>query len=418
MRSTAVIIGAGPGGGAAAIRLKQLGVRDVVLLDKDRFPREKTCGSALSPNGLKVVQELGIAPEVKRLGYVINSLKIVTPGNRVMQLSTEQAAIVLLRKHFDNLLVAEAQRLGVDFRGGYKANELIRDRGRVVGVRARSSTGAVEELRADYVLCADGAHSIFSWDPRPKHTISTLMGWWEDFPFEPGTMEMIFDKNLSPLYGWLFPETPDRVNIGICIDGEGDEPGAREHDGRKKTTRNVREVFDRFLQDHFADRLRGARQIGKFKGHPISYTTWINDCTGAGVLYVGEGARITHNATGEGIYHAMQSGIYAAEAIADVVNGQASEAKAWRRYTWRNREKFTFGFLMGHVLRAALKTPLFDAIAVGYNTPSIRRLATWAVGSALAGSHVDVARSNGIEKLAQVTPLKPRSARDKQVAAR
>jgi len=413
MRKTVAIIGAGPGGGAAAIRLQQLGVRNVVLLDKDRFPREKTCGSALSPNGLKVVNELGIGAEVRRLGYLIRSLRIVTPGNRTMQLSTEQAAVVLLRKHFDNLLVEQAQKLGAEFRGGWKATELLREGGRVVGVRGKDG----DEVRADYVLCADGAHSIFSWDPRPKRTISTLMGWWEDFPFQPGTMEMIFDKNLSPLYGWLFPETEDRVNIGICMDGEEDAPGAREHDGRKKTTRNVREVFDRFLQDHFAERLTHARQIGKFKGHPISYTTWIKDCTGNGVLYLGEGARITHNATGEGIYQAMQSGMYAAEALADVLTGRATEQQAWRRYTWRNRQRFTFGFFMGHVLRGALKTPLFDAIAVGYNTPSIRRLATWALGSALAGSHVDVADASE-ERLAKVTPLRPGGrARDKRVAA-
>jgi geranylgeranyl reductase family protein len=392
MRKTAVIIGAGPGGGAAAIRLLQRGVRDVVLVDKDRFPREKTCGSALSPNGLKLIQELGVGAEVKRLGYIIRSLKIKTPGNREMQLSTEQAAVVLLRKHFDNLLVEQACKLGVDFRQGFKATELIREGGRVVGVRSKD-----DEVRADYVLCADGAHSIFSWDTRPKRTISTLMGWWEDFAFEPGTMEMIFDKNLSPLYGWMFPETTKRVNIGICIDGE--------EDGHK-TSRNVRDVFQQFLDDHFRDRLRGARQIGKFKGHPISYTTWIKDCTGDGVLYLGEGARITHNATGEGIYQAMQSGVYAADALADVLSGASSEAKAWRHYTWQNRRRFTFGFVMGHVLRGALRTPLFDAIAVGYNSPTIRKLATWAVGSALAGSHVDIARDES-PLIQRVEPLSP-----------
>src|SRR5437773_1403803 len=173
MKTTAVIIGAGPGGAAAAVRLAQRGVRDVVLVDKDRFPRDKTCGSALSPNGLKVA-----------------------------------------------------------------------------GVRGKDG-----ELRADYVIAADGAHSMFSTDPRPRRTISTLMGWWEGMPFAPGTMEMIFDKQLSPLYGWMFPETDARVNIGICMDGE-------DKDGRK-TERNVRDVFARFLDDHFRDRLRGARQIGK-----------------------------------------------------------------------------------------------------------------------------------------------------------
>ena len=399
MRNTAVIIGAGPGGGATAVRLLQRGIKNVVLLDKDRFPREKTCGSALSPNALKVIQELGIVPEVKRLGYPITSLKIVTPGKREMHLSTEQAAIVLLRKHFDNLLVERAQSLGVDFRGGFKAVGLMREGSRVVGVRGKTKDGGDEEIRADYVLCADGAHSIFSWDDRPKQTISTLMGWWEDFAFEPNMMEMVFDKNLSPLYGWMFPESDVRVNIGICIDGEEESTLAREHDGRKKTTRNVRDVFLKFLDDHYRDRLRGARQIGKFKGHPISYTTWVRDCTGDGVIYLGEGARITHNATGEGIFHAMQSGMYAADAVADVLAGVTSEQKAWSRYTWQVRRRFTFGFLMGHVLRGALKTPLFDAIAVGYNSPSIRRVATWALGSALAGSHVDVAQA------ATVTPL-------------
>jgi geranylgeranyl reductase family protein len=374
MRNTAVIIGAGPGGAAAAVRLAQRGVKGVVLVDKDRFPREKTCGSALSPNGLKIVGELGIGDAVKTLGYHIHSLRIVTPGNREMHLrTTDGAAVVLLRKHFDNLLVERAQALGVEFRGGFRASELLRQGERVVGVRGKD-----EEIRADYVICADGAHSIFSTDQRPKRTISTLMGWWEGMRFAPGTMEMVFDRNLSPLYGWMFPETEERVNIGICMDGEGP-------DGRK-TERNVREVFARFLDDHYRQRLVGTRQVGKFKGHPISYTTWIRDCTGDGILYLGEAARITHNATGEGIYQAMQSGVYAADALAEAISGRASEDKAWARYTWQCRQRFTFGFVMGHVLRGALRTPLFDAIALAYNSPAVKKVATWALGSALAGS--------------------------------
>jgi menaquinone-9 beta-reductase len=397
MRNTAVIIGAGPGGAAAAVRLAQRGVKGVVLLDKDRFPREKTCGSALSPNGLKIAEELGIRADVDRLGYKIHSLRVVTPGNREMHLTTgDGAAVVLLRKHFDNLLVERARSLGVDFRSEFHANELVRDgRGRVVGVRGRNG----QELIADYVVAADGAHSVFSTDPRPKRTISTLMGWWEGMRFEPGTMDMIFDRNLSPLYGWMFPESDVRVNIGICMDGEGP-------DGRK-TERNVRDVFARFLDDHYRERLVGTRQIGKFKGHPISYTTWIRDCTGDGILFLGEAARITHNATGEGIFHAMQSGIFAADALADVVGGRVSEDKAWARYTWQCRQRFTFGFVMGHVLRGALKTPLFDAIAMAYNSPSVKRVATWALGSALAGSHLT--EMQPVRSPTRETPPPPRA---------
>jgi menaquinone-9 beta-reductase len=400
MKKQVVIVGAGPGGAAAAVRLAQRGVRNVLLLDKDEFPREKTCGSALSPNGVKLIEELGIGDEVRERGYVIRSLWLVTPGHKRFKLTTDTAAIILLRKYFDNLLVEQAKRLGVEFRGNTKVLELVKERGRVVGVKTKDG----ERIDAELVIGADGAHSIFSEDPRPKRTISTLMGWWENFPIEPHTIDMVFDRNLMPLYGWMFPETPERVNIGICMEGEDDVHG-REHAGRKKTTRNVREVFDQFLRDHYADKLKGARQIGKLKGHPISYTTWIRDLTRPGFAYLGEGGRMTHNATGEGIYQAMQSGCYAAEAAADIVQGVAGEEKAWRDYTWRCRRQFTGGFVMGHVIRGMLRTPLLEWVAAAYNNPSVRSVATWALGTALAGS-----TAKDVQEVAPPEVVEPRAA--------
>jgi menaquinone-9 beta-reductase len=376
MRSPVVIVGAGPGGSAAAITLAKRGIQDVILLDKDEFPRDKTCGSALSPNGVKMLDELGVGAEVHRRGYSINAMRLTTPGNREIYLASEQAAVILLRKDFDDLLVQRAKDLGVTFRPAFHARELLTEGGRVTGVRSKDG----EEIRAGHVLCADGAHSVFSTDPRPRRTISTLMGWWEGVPFEPHTIQMIFDKNLSPLYGWMFPETPERVNIGICIDGE-EESG-------EKTKRNIREVFQRFLDDHFRVRLMVARQIGRWKGHPISYTTWIGHCHAPGVVYLGEAARITHNATGEGIYQAMQSGVYAAEAMAAIRKGEASEEQAMRDYTRTCRRRFTASFVIGHAVRALVRTPLLDGLSTLYNSPRVRGAVTWALGSALAGSHV------------------------------
>jgi flavin-dependent dehydrogenase len=213
------------------------------------------------------------------------------------------------------------------------------------------------------------------------------MGWWEGVPFEPHTIQMIFDKNVAPLYGWMFPETPTRVNIGICIEGEGD--------GGEKTGRNVREVFQRFLDDHFRVRLMLARPVGRWKGHPIAHTTWIDHCHAPGVVYLGEAARITHNATGEGIYQAMQSGVYAAEAIAAIWKGHASEERAMRDYTWACRRRFTASFLMGHVVRGLVRTPLLDGAATLYANPRVRGAISWALGSARAGSHVPSRGSGG-----------------------
>jgi flavin-dependent dehydrogenase len=182
---------------------------------------------------------------------------------------------------------------------------------------------------------------------------------------------VMFDKELSPLYGWMFPEGNGRVNIGICVDA--DAAGQHHANERRKPQRDLRPTFAAFLQRHYADRLGHATQMGKWKGHPISYTTWVSDCTTPGALYLGEGARITHNATGEGIYQAMQSGVYAADAIADVQLQGTDKTRAWQTYLARNRKKLTASFVVGHALRGIMRTPLLDWVALAYNNSAVRR---------------------------------------------
>lgn len=373
MRNSAIIVGGGPGGAAAAIALAQRGVDNIVLVDKEGFPRDKTCGSGLSPNALVVLDKLGLKEQVWQMGYPISGLRLVTREGREIKVRSQEAAVVCLRRQFDNALIERALQLGVTVKTPFTAKELVRENGRVVGVRSGD-----EEIRADFTLVVDGANSVFSFDPRPKTKIQTLMGWYENFPYEENMLDMIFSKHVAPLYGWMFPEAPNRVNIGICIDGEDGKHAAGK--------RNVRDVFQAFLDENYSKQLAGARQIGKLKGHPISWTNWVRDVSAPGVVYVGEAARMTHNATGEGIFQAMQSGVFAADAIADIRSGIASEPEAMRRYLWRCRKEFTVSFAMGHVVRALVQTPILDGLARVYNHPMMRKLVTTAIGSALAGS--------------------------------
>ena len=367
-----VIVGAGPGGSAAAIALAQRGVRGVLLLDRARFPRQKTCGSGISPLGLRVLGELGVENEVRRRGRMIHSLILKTPGGRTVQLSGGDAAVILLRRDFDQLMVDRARAVGVQFRDAAPVTALVEERGRVAGVRI-----GAEEIRSRCVLCADGAHSAFSVDPRPRRTLATIMGWWENFQYEPGTLEMIFDSRITPLYGWMFPETPTRVNIGLVVDG----PRA----GSSGDLGNLRQVFQGFLDEHYAPRLRAAQPVGKWAGHPISYSAWTRAAGRPGALYVGESARLTNAATGEGIYQAMRCGVIAADAVARVTAGRIDEARAWRDYTRRCRRTFAPGFLIGHAFRVAVRIGALDAVARVYQQPRLRRIASWAIGSALAG---------------------------------
>jgi geranylgeranyl reductase family protein len=375
-----VIVGAGPSGASAAIALRQRGIEDVLLLDRDDFPRDKTCGSGLSPNALSLAIELGIDREVSAQSYPIDRVRIVTPGGREMVLASDAAAVVLLRKEFDNLLVQRARTLGATFESGFVGRSLIREGGRVVGVRGLGETpdGPPKEHRGRVVLCADGAHSIFSTDDRPKRSIATLMGWWEGLEHEHGQLDMIFDKNVAPLYGWMFPETDTRVNIGICLDT--DDAG--------KPVRPLRETFEGFLRDQYGGRIEKAERVGRLKGHPIVYTTWFGHSTEPGALRIGEAARVTHNATGEGISQAMQSGIYAADAVTAVLREGVREQRAWQRYEWQHRKRFTAGFMGGLALRGIVDSPVLDGVARLYNSPRVKRTVVRLLGSALAGSKV------------------------------
>src|SRR5262245_4173072 len=257
IRADVLIIGAGPAGSAAAIHLAQLGVRSVLLVDKQHFPRDKTCGSGVSPKGIEILKALRVWDAIAGEAYRINGLRLVTPGDSEAYISggDDAVAIICQRRTLDDCLLRRALSLGVQFIPGFHARTLLYEGTRVAGVEARDG----QAVRARYTIVADGAHSRFTLNSEGKRTIQGIMGWWENIAFTPNHVEMIFDRMVSPHYGWLFPETPSRVNIGICYE----DP---------IHTKNANALFDRFLEKHYKTRLDRAIQLRQWKGHPISYS--------------------------------------------------------------------------------------------------------------------------------------------------
>ncbi len=54
-----LIVGAGPGGSAAAYHLARHGI-DVLAVDKATFPREKVCGDGLTPRSVGAIERMGV----------------------------------------------------------------------------------------------------------------------------------------------------------------------------------------------------------------------------------------------------------------------------------------------------------------------------------------------------------------------
>jgi menaquinone-9 beta-reductase len=352
------IIGAGPAGLATAVRLGQLGVGRVVVVDRLDFPRDKTCGSAVSPKGCSVLNALGVSEAVSRESYAVNGLRLVTPlGRDVIVSSPQDVALICNRRTLDYLLLQRAQETGARFLGNFEASFLLQRGDRVVGFRSSDE----REVRADYTVVADGTHTRFACERGPHRLIQAIMGWWEDVPFRPHHVEMIFDALVAPYYGWLFPEGPGRVNIGICYE----DP---------RLSRNARQLFQDFLTKHYRERLAAARQVGTWKGHPISYAATIARLTSPGRMVVGEAGRITHPATAEGIYQGMRSGMLAAQALHNILKQGAEPARTLHEYERACRKAFGASFRGASLWRRFVSSGGLD-VAVGIlNRPTSRRL--------------------------------------------
>jgi len=106
------VVGAGPAGAAAALRLARLG-RRVVLVDRARFPRDKVCGGCLSPLAQRELAALGIeAP-----GVPVRTLVLCARGRRGR---APVALRALSRRALDQLLVERAVAAGAGFRDGVR----------------------------------------------------------------------------------------------------------------------------------------------------------------------------------------------------------------------------------------------------------------------------------------------------------
>jgi flavin-dependent dehydrogenase len=196
------------------------------------------------------------------------------------------------------------------------------------------------------------------------------MGWWEDVPFRANHLEMVFDPMVLPLYGWLFPESERLVNIGITYE---------DAEGRDRA--NARELFRRFLDKHYAQRLAGARQVGAWKGHPIAYSYRVERLSSPGRLVVGESGLLTHPATAEGIAQALRSGMMAAESLRDILVAGTTESEAFAAYGKRCRRAFRGSFLRGLLFRGFVRTPALDGMMRLGQSPLVRRAAARILAS-------------------------------------
>jgi len=293
-----IVVGAGPAGSVAARELARRG-RRVVLIEAKRFPRPKICAGGISPRARAGLRRLGLWNRIAPEAHEISGIRLGAPSGRETLWIGAASAAVLNRSRLDHLLAQAAVEAGAELREGCSASALLVERGRTSGVRLAGG----DVLQAKWVIAADGANGRLGSDPRPRRRLQTCVAWFRGLAFTPHVLEMYFDAEIAPHYGWLFPESEAVANVGICLDAE------------RLGRRSVRDVLDRFLDRHFAARRASAETIGRWRGFPISVAGEVRHRAPLGTLLAGEACRLVNPATGEGISHAVHSGALAAECV-------------------------------------------------------------------------------------------------------
>ncbi|OGB91216.1 MAG: hypothetical protein A3G35_05025 [candidate division NC10 bacterium RIFCSPLOWO2_12_FULL_66_18] len=298
------IVGAGPAGSTAARELARGGAR-VCLLDRARFPRPKPCGGALSPRVLRHLPS-GVEGLVRaRIQRAVFTFRSCRPFEVT---STLPMGYMVCREEFDAWLCGSAEEAGACVREGVAVRRVERT-GTGFAVRASG-----EDIRASWVVGADGANSLVAAQLLPRRLPAKFIGVESEVPYEGDDLEetVLVDVGRYPGgYAWAFPKG-DRVNVGVMLEF----PRGRE--------------------------LRGALAafVGGVPGLPSAAAAcWQSapvaaplrepaPCAGTGVLLVGDAARLADPFLGEGIYYAIKSGSLAAKALLAGRN----EADAAARY--------------------------------------------------------------------------------------
>jgi geranylgeranyl reductase family protein len=313
-----VVVGAGPGGSAAAHYLAKVGL-DVLLLDKFDFPRDKTCGDALTPRALGVLDDMSLLEAVLHAGRSVPTARIVAPNSYATMAPIARGtgrpgyALVIPRLILDDMIRQQAVASGAKFEGRVYVTAIERSDD---GVEIKGGRyGRQVSIRARMAVIATGANiklllNIGLLGKAPPMMLAAR-AYYEEVSGLDDCLNLSFEGVPLPGYGWGFPLSGTQANIGAGF-------FLRDRSWRTLPATPAA-AFQNFVRTHTLQTMLGhARQIGPVQGYPLRVDFATAPTFGERVLLVGEAAGLVNPLTGEGIDYALESGKIAAQHLVDL----------------------------------------------------------------------------------------------------
>jgi geranylgeranyl reductase family protein len=359
-RYDVLVIGGGPSGAAAAYWLAQRG-RRVLIVEKKRFPREKTCGDGLTPRAVRELHDMGLAdPLGDYLRY--EGLRSIAHGVTLELAWPDHPdfppyGYVIRRRDLDEMVAGQAVKAGATFWPAAEASSPLVEGGLVTGaVVHRRDSGTREAVRARYLVVADGANSRFGRALGAARDRSYPLGMavrgyftspYHDDPWIESHLDLRDrDGNHLPGYGWVFPVGDGTVNVGV---------------GLLSTFAAWKSVNTSHLMDAFVATapprwgISPDSACGPPTGGKLPTGGSVRPAIGPTWLVVGDAGAAINPFNGEGIAYAYETGRIAADALHLAL--ATGDGLALQRYPQRLEELYGLYFKVARAFVKAIGNP-------------------------------------------------------------
>jgi menaquinone-9 beta-reductase len=373
-----VVAGAGPGGAAAAAHLAARG-HDVVVLEKEPFPRDKVCGDGLTPRVVGELLELGMLEEAhgRVEGWATQKGLRIHGGATEMELPWPTLddwpswGATATRRVFDHAVARRAVELGARLHEGITVTApRWRDvtESRAAGVTWRDADGRSGEVRAPVVIAADGASGglgkhlgVSRRTDRPMAVAART--YYRSPRADDDWISSFLDLrdaegDLLSGYGWVFPLDDGTINVGL---------------GLLSTSKDFQAVSYRKLLESWAGGMAEEwhttddNRTERIRSGPIPMGFNRTPLHQRGVLLVGDAGGMVNPFNGEGISYAME----AARLAAEVVDGALASKRTGDldAYDHELRRRWGGYYTLGKVFAELVGHPAVMHVCTTYGMP-------------------------------------------------
>jgi geranylgeranyl reductase family protein len=386
----------------------------VAFVERKTFPREKTCGDGLTPRAVHQLQEMGLEPAIVAAGHHrYDGLRAIAHGITLELQWPEHPVFpsygyVVRRRDLDRLVAEAAVAAGATLHQGTEAVAPILEGGLVRGAVVKDkASGEERELRARYVVVADGANSRFGRSLGASRNRSfpqgmAIRGYFESPLHDDPWIESALDVrdrngNSLPGYGWIFPVGDGTINVGI---------------GLLSTFRDWKSVNTSHLMDEFSHTapeywgISPAASTGPPTGGRLPMGGSVSPNVGPTWVLVGDAAGTINPFNGEGIDYAYETGRMAADLVSEALT--TGDGMALQRYPQLLADEYGLYFKVARVFAKVIGNPplLNELTRVGMHSRTLMEWVLRIMANLLRPDEVGPAEAvyKVVAQLARVVP--------------